>query len=225
MVTREQPSEDIFETLNPTLHQYFDLASQTLEAPQPILDDIIANEERYEQGVLINQGGMKKILKITDALTGRPVAMGQLHDPENPQKVERFLREARLTAALEHPNIIPVYDIGVTAEGDPFFTMKLVGGRSLSKILKALGDKDSKDQFSYQDLMNIFIKICDAMAYAHSKGILHLDLKPENIRVGDLGEVLVCDWGLAKVIDSPDEEIDVELDPCLYNDITLDGVI
>lgn len=225
MVTREQPSEDIFDTLNPTLHQYFDLASQTLEAPQPILDDIIANEERYEQGVLINQGGMKKILKITDALTGRPVAMGQLHDPENPQKVERFLREARLTAALEHPNIIPVYDIGVTAEGDPFFTMKLVGGRSLSKILKALGDKDSNDRFSYQDLMNIFIKICDAMAYAHSKGILHLDLKPENIRVGDFGEVLVCDWGLAKVIDSPEEDIDIELDPCLYNDITLDGVI
>ena len=226
MVTREQPSEDVFETLNPTLHKYFDLASQTLEAPQPIFDDIVANEERYEQGILINQGGMKKILKITDALTGRPVAMGKLHDPENPQKVERFLREARLTAALEHPNIIPVYDIGITEEGDPFFTMKLVGGRSLSKILKSLGSRDSTENFSYQDLMNIFIKICDAMAYAHSKGILHLDLKPENIRVGDFGEVLVCDWGLAKVIGSEEEEaVDIDLDPCLYNDITLDGVI
>ena len=226
MVTREQESADVFDTLNPTLHQYFDLAAQDTEIPQPIFDDIVANEERYEQGVLINQGGMKKILKITDALTGRPVAMAQLHDPENTQKVERFLREARLTAALEHPNIIPVYDIGITDEGDPFFTMKLVGGQSLSKILKALSSKDPDCHFSTQDLMDIFIKICDAVSYAHSKGILHLDLKPENIRVGEFGEVLVCDWGLAKVIDSPEEEpADIDLDPCLYNDITLDGVI
>ena len=226
MVTREQESEDVYKTLNHTLHQYFDLASHDTETPQPILDDIIANEERYEQGVLINQGGMKKILKITDSLTGRPVAMAQLHDPENSQKVERFLREARLTAALEHPNIIPVYDIGVTEEGNPFFTMKLVGGRSLSKILKSLSTKEEKNSFSMQDLMDIFIKICDAVSYAHSKGIIHLDLKPENIRVGDFGEVLVCDWGLAKVIDSPEEiAADIDLDPCLYNDITLDGVI
>ena len=226
MVTREQESENIFDTLNPTLHQYFDLAAVDTEAPQPIFDDIVANEERYEQGVLINQGGMKRILKITDALTGRPVAMAHLHDPENAQKVERFLREARLTAALEHPNIIPVYDIGVDEEGNPFFTMKLVGGRSLSKILKALGKKGTQKDYSTQDLMDIFLKICDATAYAHSKGIIHLDLKPENIRVGDFGEVLVCDWGLAKVIDSPEEEpVDIDLDPCLYNDITLDGVI
>jgi len=226
MVTREQESEAVFETLNPTLHQYFNLAAEDTETPQPIFDDIVANEERYEQGVLINQGGMKKILKITDALTGRPVAMAQLHDPENTQKVERFLREARLTAALEHPNIIPVYDIGITEEGNPFFTMKLVGGQSLSKILKELSSSETKSDLSTQDLMNIFLKICDATAYAHSKGILHLDLKPENIRVGDFGEVLVCDWGLAKVIDSPDEEpADIDLDPCLYNDITLDGVI
>ena len=226
MVTREQESENVYETLNPTLHQYFNLAAEDTETPQPIFDDIVANEERYEQGVLINQGGMKKILKITDALTGRPVAMAQLHDPENTQKVERFLREARLTAALEHPNIVPVYDIGITEVGDPFFTMKLVGGQSLSKILKALSSKESTSNFSTQDLMDIFLKICDATSYAHSKGIIHLDLKPENIRVGDFGEVLVCDWGLAKVIDSPEEEpADIDLDPCLYNDITLDGVI
>ena len=73
--------------------------------------------------------------------------------------------------------------------------------------------------------MDIFIKICDAVAYSHSKGILHLDLKPSNIQVGEYGEVLVCDWGLAKVIDTPEDTIDGELDPCLYNDITLDGVI
>ena len=226
MVTREQESEDVYKTLNPTLHQYFNLAAMDTETPQPIFDDIAANEERYEQGVLINQGGMKKILKITDALTGRPVAMAQLLDPENTLKIERFLREARLTAALEHPNIIPVYDIGITDEGNPFFTMKLVGGQSLSKILKELSNTENKSGLSTQDLMNIFLKICDAIAYAHSKGILHLDLKPENIRVGDFGEVLVCDWGLAKVIDSPDEEpADIDLDPCLYNDITLDGVI
>jgi serine/threonine protein kinase len=225
MATKEENSEKVFATLNPTLHQYYNLANSELETPQPIFDEIIANEDRYKQGVLINQGGMKRILQTVDALTGRPVAMARLHEPENAVKAERFLREARLTAALEHPNIIPVYDIGITEEGDPFFTMKLIGGRSLSSILKSLSKGEEKTDLSLQTLMDIFIKVCDAMAYTHSKGILHLDLKPENIQVGEFGEVLVCDWGLAKVIDSPDELVDTDLDPCLYNDITLDGVI
>ena len=160
MGTKEEDSSIIFETLNPTLHQYFDLAADDLETPQPIFDEIAANEDRYNQGVLINQGGMKKIIKTTDALTGRPVAMACLHDPENPQKVERFLREARLTAALEHPNIIPVYDIGLTDQGDPFFTMKLIGGRSLSSILKDLSKGESNNCPTQQELMDIFIKIC-----------------------------------------------------------------
>ena len=218
-----ESSENIFKTINPSLHQYFNLASEDVSTPQPIFDEIAANEKRYDQGVLINQGGMKKILQTTDTLTGRPVAMATLLKPDDPQKVERFLREARLTATLEHPNIIPVYDIGLTDSSDPFFTMKLIGGKSLSKILKELGEGTSK--VSLQNLLDIFIKICDAISYAHSKGILHLDLKPSNIQIGEYGEVLVCDWGLAKVTDAPDETIDGELDPCFYNDITLDGII
>ncbi|MCM8531024.1 MAG: serine/threonine protein kinase [Lentisphaeraceae bacterium] len=219
----KESSENIFETINPSLHQYFSLASEEIDTPQPIFDEIAANEKRYNQGVLINQGGMKKILQTTDILTDRPVAMATLLKPDDHQKAERFLREARLTATLEHPNIIPVYDIGLTENSDPFFTMKLIGGKSLSKILKELGEGTSK--VSLQNLLDIFIKICDAISYAHSKGILHLDLKPSNIQIGEYGEVLVCDWGLAKVTDAPDETIDGELDPCFYNDITLDGVI
>ena len=170
MPTKEEDSQKIFDTMNSTLHQYFDLAAEDMETPQPIFDEIAANEERYNQGVLINQGGMKKIIQTTDALTGRPVAMAVLHEPENPRKVERFLREARLTAALEHPNIIPVYDIGLNDDGDPFFTMKLISGRSLSSIIKSLS-KGENNEFTLQSLMDVFIKICDAIAYAHSKGI------------------------------------------------------
>ena len=224
MSTKEKESSKIFDTMDSSLHQYFSMASEKIDAPQPIFDEIAANEIRYKQGVLINQGGVKKIHQIEDALTGRPVAMANLKDPEDPKKVEHFLREARLTATLEHPNIIPVYDIGLNDDGDPFFTMKLISGKSLSQILRDQSDKNLP-RLSIQSLMDIFIKICDAVSYSHSKGILHLDLKPSNIQVGEYGEVLVCDWGLAKVIDTPDETIYGELDPCLYNDITLDGVI
>jgi eukaryotic-like serine/threonine-protein kinase len=218
-MNKDKASDQVFETLNPSLHQYFDLASHELDTPQPLHDEIATNEARYQQGTLIDQGGMKKILKIDDALTGRPVAMAILISPEEPQKVERFFREARLTATLEHPNIMPVYDIGLNDQDDPFFTMKLIEGQSLAQLIK------ENSALSLQSLLDIFIKICDAVAYAHSKGILHLDLKPSNIQIGNYGEVLVCDWGLAKVLEAADDTVETELDPCLYNDITLDGTI
>ncbi|NQZ58291.1 MAG: protein kinase, partial [Lentisphaeraceae bacterium] len=191
------------------------------QAHCPLHDQIAANIERYEQGTLIDQGGMKKIILIQDSLTDRPVAMATLREPDNLIKAERFFQEARLTAALEHPNIIPIYDIGLNENYGPYFTMKLIAGSNLTAIFT----KDIKKNIPLQQLMDIFNKICDAVAYAHSKGILHLDLKPENIRIGEYGEVVLSDWGLAKVIGSYDDTEESGLDPLLYNDITLDGII
>jgi eukaryotic-like serine/threonine-protein kinase len=224
MADKSIESETIFNTLNSSLHQYFALANSN-ETSQPLYDEIVANEKRYSQGVLIDQGGMKRISKTQDELTGRPVAMATLLTPEDPIKAERFLREARLTAALEHPNIIPVYDIGLNEDEAPFFTMKLITGKSLKSIISEQYSSSQGKRLSLHELLDIFIKICDAISYAHSKGVLHLDLKPANIQIGEYGEVLICDWGLAKVIDSPDEAFSGDLDPCIYNDITLDGVI
>ena len=186
--------EEIYQNINSSLVQY----SEDL---QPIFDEILVVEDRYDKGSVVNQGGMKKILKTIDSLTNRPVAKAVLIDFEDADKAESFLREARLTAALEHPNIIPVYDIGVDDTQGPFFTMKLVGGKNLAEILKKMSKEQEQSNYSLRDLLTIFLKICDAIHYAHSKGILHLDLKPENIQIGDYGEVLVCDWGLAKVME------------------------
>ena len=223
MPPEEQSLESTFEGIDYSMAQYFDYASGS--ADKVLFDDILTVEERYQHANVINKGGMKKILKTTDVLTNRPVAKATLIDFEDLEKVENFLREARLTAALEHPNIIPVYDVGVDDTEGPYFIMKLAGGENLGSLLKKLSKGET--DCSVQDLMEIFLRICDAIAYAHSKGIIHLDLKPENIQIGDYGEVLVCDWGLAKVIDDVEklQNFDADLDPSLYNDVTLDGYI
>lgn len=231
MASKDRDLEADFENSKPALSQYVDQLN--IESKEDIFDDILMVDERYLQSSMINQGGMKKILKTIDSLTGRPVAKATLIDFENSEKVENFLKEARLTAALEHPNIIPVYDIGVDDVEGPFFTMKLVGGQNLWDIIKSLSKGAGEtpelpgEKHSLQDLMEIFLKVCDAVAYAHSRAVIHLDLKPENIQIGDFGEVLVCDWGIAKVLEGAENisESAVDLDPCLYNGLTLDGQI
>ncbi len=164
--------------------------------------------KRYENPTLIAQGGMKKIYRVTDAMTDRPVAMAVIHGLESPDVVEQFIREARINAQLEHPNVMPVYDIGLDPHGEPFFTMKLITGDNLNTVIKGLKNDDPKyvEAFDWSARLNIFVKVCDAVSYAHSKGVLHLDLKPENIQIGEYGEVLVCDWGLSRYTDVPSRD-------------------
>ena len=157
-------------------------------------------KDRYINGVSIGKGGMKEILRVDDRMTGRPVAKAVMKNIKSRESVEQFIQEARLTARLEHPNIMPVYDIGLNELGQVFFTMKLVEGDNLGDILRNLRKKNPGYEKNYplEVLLGIFVKVCDAVAYAHDKGILHLDLKPANIQVGDFGDVLVCDWGLSR---------------------------
>ncbi len=162
-------------------------------------------QERYTFLRTIGFGGMKSVLLVHDRDTGREVAMAIMPDFRERPKIdlERFVREARLTAQLEHPNIVPVHDLGIDSSGSPFFTMKYLHGQSLSSVIRKLakGDAEAVHRFSQLRLLQIFIRICNAVEFAHSQGICHLDIKPENVNIGDFGEVLLLDWGLARAVD------------------------
>lgn len=149
----------------------------------------------------IARGGMGAILRAEDKDIGRNVAMKVMLDPSDQKGLARFIQEARVTGQLEHPGIVPVHAIGRDPQGRPFFTMKLVKGRSLAEVLKGLKEEPGKweKELGLTRLLNIFTSVCNAIAFAHSKGVVHRDLKPANIMLGDYGEVLVMDWGLAKV--------------------------
>ena len=167
---------------------------------ESLYKDLDSVDQRYSRGVLLAKGGMKEIYRVEDFMTDRHVAKAVMKNLKSQKAVEQFIQEARITARLEHPNIMPVYDIGIDDKGQAYFTMKLIEGDNLGVILKRLkeGNEDYLKQYPLTKLLEIFSKVCDAVAYAHSKGVLHLDLKPDNIQVGGFGEVLVCDWGLAR---------------------------
>ena len=153
----------------------------------------------------IARGGMGQIYFGEDPQLERPVAVKVSSISEGGED-PRFTKEAKVLALLAHPNIVPIHAMGVDAQGRPFYSMKLVKGRTLQAVLNALkdGDAASSKEYPQATLLTIFRKVCDAMAFAHAKGILHRDLKPENIMVGEYGEVLVMDWGLAKILGERD---------------------
>lgn len=185
----------------------------------------------------IGFGGMKTVTEVRDKDTGRNVAMASIPDAaeRHISDLYRFVQEAVITARLEHPNIVPIHDIGIDASGAPYFTMKLLKGHTLSRLIKKLQQKDPVETAKYNEerLLSIFVRICNAVAFAHSKSIIHLDLKPDNVHIGEFGEVLILDWGLAKYIGLNDHEVNPLLtyypdyadDPELkHNGSTLDGV-
>ncbi|MHC5078398.1 MAG: protein kinase domain-containing protein [Planctomycetota bacterium] len=160
-----------------------------------------ASEERYSPLGEIARGGMGAIVKIVDNDIRRPVAMKVMLGEEEGDRLERFVEEAQVTGQLEHPNIVPVHELGLDDEGKIYFTMKLVKGKSLESIIGKLAGNDPASARAYPlaRLLEVFLSVCDAIAFSHSKGVVHRDLKPENVMVGNFGEVLVMDWGLAKV--------------------------
>jgi serine/threonine protein kinase len=140
-----------------------------------------------------SRGGMGTIYLAEDFSLGRKVALKVLHAPDATGDLSaRMLREARVIAQLEHPSIVPVHDVGELPDGRVFYVMKFVQGSRL--------DQYAQDTRSLPDLLRIFQKVCEAVAFAHAHGVIHRDLKPENIMVGAFGEVLVMDWGLAKIL-------------------------
>ncbi len=157
-------------------------------------------ERKYKVKGLIAVGGMGMVLEAEDVATRRVVAMKTLRKTSTAEDIARFIEEAQITAQLEHPNIMPVYELNVNDLDVPFYTMKLVRGESLRQVLHRLRLERSATvaQYSLQVLLEIFQKVGDALAYAHSKGVVHRDLKPDNVMLGKYGETVVMDWGLAK---------------------------
>lgn len=146
----------------------------------------------------VARGGMGSILRAYDADLGRHVAVKILH-PElarNPESVQRFVEEAQIGGQLQHPGVVPIYELGLTADERPYFAMKLVKGQTLAALLRSRSSPEDQRR----RLLDIFEDLCLTMAYAHSRGVIHRDLNPSNVLVGNFGEVQIVDWGLAKVM-------------------------
>ncbi|MBI3409035.1 MAG: protein kinase [Planctomycetes bacterium] len=166
-------------------------------------DDIFVAGTRYQGEGEIARGGMGAIVRAVDQDIRREVAVKFILNQADERQKTRFIEEAQITGQLEHPNIVPIHQLGVHQDGRCFFSMKMVKGRSLADLLKKQGEPGASATgggFSLGRLLNIFTNICNALAYAHARNVIHRDLKPANIMIGDFGEVYVMDWGLAKVL-------------------------
>jgi serine/threonine protein kinase len=158
--------------------------------------------DRFREVEALGEGGMGLVVKAEDLGLERHVAIKRLR-PEtsgDPEIRERFLQEAKATGQLEHPNIPPIYEMGCDEKDNPYFALKLVRGQTLAEIIAKLAEPDAKthERYSFIERLQIFLKACEAVAYAHKRGVFHRDIKPENLMVGEFGEVFVMDWGLAK---------------------------
>lgn len=176
--------------------------------------------ERYEIKRELARGGMGRVLIALDNAVGREVALKELLPQNNGTTVsqrltgagelaDRFLREAKVTGQLEHPNIIPVYEIGARDNGSVFYTMKLIRGTTLAERIRQITHDASLGEAAKFNarlkLLEPFVDVCNALAYAHARGVIHRDIKPANVMLGDFGETLVLDWGLARVKGQADE--------------------
>ncbi len=164
--------------------------------------------QRFEFIREFARGGVGSISLVKDQELRRTIVMKTLIDGKGASDYVRnkFVEEAQITAQLEHPNIVPVHEFGRLAEGEMFFTMKLVQGRTLKDVLRQLRSNDSKTEieFGRTRLIGMFVNVCQAVAFAHSRNVIHRDIKPANIMVGEYGEVLLLDWGVAKVLGTED---------------------
>jgi serine/threonine protein kinase/formylglycine-generating enzyme required for sulfatase activity len=171
---------------------------------------------RYELVGEVARGGMGIIQRVRDGDLGRTIArkiLGQERSGSDSQKsdprtIGRFLEEAQITAQLEHPGIVPVHELGLDQDGVLYFTMRLVRGEDLHRVFEKV--RSGADGWSTTRALGVLLKACEALAFAHRRGVVHRDLKPANVMVGSFGEVYVMDWGLAHVLDQPDTK-DVRL--------------
>ena len=165
---------------------------------------------RYTLSRVHGEGGLGRVWLARDGDLNRKVALKEvrLDKSADARHLRRFLKEAQVTGQLEHPNIVPVYELARRKEDDqPFYTMRFVEGRTLGREIADFHRERSGgplDRLALQRrLLEPFVKICEAIGYAHSRNVIHRDLKPENVVLGDHGEVIVLDWGLAKLLAEP----------------------
>lgn len=169
-------------------------------------DAKITNNTRYIYFKQIALGGKCVIQTCKDLNLGRIVCYKTLRPEfvDDPYENELFLREARITGSLQHPNTAPVYEVGYDSRGHYYFTMKLVSGTTLRETLNAI--KSGEAKWDLQKLIDVVIEVAEVLNYAHTHRIAHCDVKPENIVLGDFGEISLLDWGIAKVLDDSQED-------------------
>lgn len=190
---------------------YFDASTVAGKITQTVLrpsETKGKNIGRYEDLGLLGYGAMGEVRRVKDPILKRTLAIKILHQHllKQPTTIARFIEEAQISAQLQHPNIVPLYELGKLSDGRVYFTMKEIKGNELKEIIRDLHRTSNQQQWrvpssgwSLFDVMNAFLTICEAVAYAHSKGVIHRDLKPKNIMLDNFGSVLLVDWGLAKV--------------------------
>ncbi len=190
-----------------TIRELVDQAGLTVRIAPPSLETSSPRETlgRYQITGQLGAGGMGEILQVRDEDIGRELAAKVIKGQADSRTLAKFLREGQITGQLEHPNIVPLYELGMTPDKQVYFTMKRIDGDDLAVLLSRSGAGEGQTLFEY---LQIFVKVCDAMSMAHSQGVIHRDLKPANIMVGRFGEVQVMDWGLARVIGQPDPTAD-----------------
>lgn len=176
---------------------------------EPKLPDLKQGADKYTVHGLLGEGGMGKVYLARDEDLHRPVAlkMARTADPEH---LARFVAEAQVMGQLHHPGIVPVFELGQSRDARPYYAMPVVRGETLHDVIEALaaGKPEAVQRWSLTRRMQIFLQVCQAVAYAHEKGVLHRDLKPANVMVGRHGEVQVLDWGLSKVVRKGGIELD-----------------
>ncbi|HEX3760602.1 MAG TPA: serine/threonine-protein kinase, partial [Kofleriaceae bacterium] len=177
-------------------------AEPSLDPPDgPVSGRPLAPGQRYRLGAELGRGGMGRVVEAFDVQLGRTVAFKEVLPRGDPGVARRFTREVQLTARLEHPSIVPLYDAGFTEDGRPFYVMRRVSGRPLDQLMARATGRGER-----LTLLPALLAAIDAVAHAHRRGVIHRDLKPSNILVGELGETVVIDWGLAKVIGEDDAD-------------------
>ncbi|HEY5242774.1 MAG TPA: serine/threonine-protein kinase [Polyangiaceae bacterium] len=162
---------------------------------------------RFETRRSLGQGGIGEVVAAMDQDIGREVAIKRLRgDVQGAAAVARFVDEIRTVGALEHPNIVPIHDVGVDDDGSLYFVMRCVQGETLESVIERLaaGDPLAHAQWTHERRVHVFRQLLDAVAFAHERGYVHRDIKPANIMVGHWGEVFLMDWGIAKPVGAPD---------------------
>ena len=171
---------------------------------------------RYHIKEEIGRGGMGRILRVVDPKLKRQIALKIMDDQFAFDVIKRddFEEEAQISSQLQHPGIVPIYDFSTLHNGNMFFTMREIEGRTLKEIIQNVHRinqdgrwRTTKDGWNIRRMLHAFCTVCETVAYAHSRGVVHCDLKPANIMVGDYGEVLVLDWGIAKVLEGRNSNV------------------
>ncbi|MFH1653854.1 MAG: serine/threonine-protein kinase [Pseudomonadota bacterium] len=188
---------------------------------------------RYEIRGMVGRGNLGRVFLAFDKNIEREVAAKELSgDPEHKAYqigLMRLIREAKITGALEHPGIVPIYDFGTKSDGTFYYTMRRIAGIPLYQAINECKSPTPEESFKKRiKLLDSFIDVCDALGYAHSKGLIHRDLKPEHIILGKFGETVILDWGLVKKVGDKDElslDTDADISKYLSQDVTVDGTV